>query len=173
MNVKDASGRLARCALLLHQYNFKILHHPGCQNGNVGALSWCPYSTTNLSALRQSDPEISEIREKQRKDPELSEMLGCIQDDILPSNDTKARRILLRSDSFCISQDGLDLLCHLDRIQKRSARNGFSQVVVPQWMRYEFLSNVHNHVAGAHFEKKKSCNFPYYADLTIRIDLLA
>jgi len=34
-----------------------------------------PYPNTNLNALRQSDPEISEIREKQRNDPELSEMI--------------------------------------------------------------------------------------------------
>ena len=35
-----------------------------------------PYPNTNLNALRQSDPEISEIREKQRNDPELSEKIG-------------------------------------------------------------------------------------------------
>ena len=32
MNVKDATGRLARWALLLQQYNFEIIHLPGCQN---------------------------------------------------------------------------------------------------------------------------------------------
>ena len=65
----------------------------------------------------------------------------------------KARRILLRSDSFYISQDGL--LCHLDRSQRR-ARDSFSQLVVPQSMKYEILSNVHNHVAGAHFGVHKT-----------------
>ena len=140
MNVKDATGRLARWALLLQQYNFDIIHRPGCQNGNADALSRRPYPTTNLNALQQSDPEIEKIREKQRKDPELSEIMDYIQDDVLPSNDAKARRILLRSDSFYISQDGL--LCHLDRSQKR-ARDSFSQLVVPQSMKYEILSNVH------------------------------
>ena len=76
------------------------------------------------------------------------------QNDILPSNDAKARKILLRSDSFYISQDGL--LYHLDRNQKRSTRDGFSQLVVPQSMKYEILSNVHNHVAGAHFGVHKT-----------------
>ena len=110
--------------MLLQQYNFEIIHRPGCQNGNADALSRRPYPNTNLNALRQSDPEISEICEKQRKDPELSEMIDYIQDDILPSNDAKARGILLRSGSFYISQDGL--LYHLDRSQKRSARDSFS-----------------------------------------------
>ena len=78
-------------------------------------------------------------------------MIDYIQDDILPSNDAKARRILLRSDSFYISQDGL--LCHLDRSQKR-ARDSFSQK--NQSMEYEILSNVHNHVAAAHFGVHKT-----------------
>ena len=107
-----------------------------------------------MNALQQSDPEIEKIREKQRKDPELSEIMDYIQHDSLPSNDAKARRILLRSDCFYISQDGL--LYHLDRSQKRSARDSFSQLVVPQSMKYEILSNVHNHVAGAHFGVHKT-----------------
>ena len=43
MNIKDATGRLARWALLLQQYNFEIIHRPGCQNGNADALSRRPY----------------------------------------------------------------------------------------------------------------------------------
>jgi len=82
--------------LLLQQYNFEIIHCPGCQNGNTAdALSKHPYPNTNLNAVRQSDPEIDKIREKQQKDPALSEIIDYIQDDILLSNDAKARRILL------------------------------------------------------------------------------
>ena len=80
--------------------------------------------------------------------------MDYIQQDSLPSNDAKARRILLRSDCFDISQDGL--LYHLDRSQKRSAHDSFSQLVVPQSLKYEILSNVHNHVAGAHFGVHKT-----------------
>ena len=45
-------------------------------------------------------------------------------------------------------------MCHLDRSQKRG-RDSFSQLV-PQSMKYEVLSNVHNHVAGAHFGVHKT-----------------
>ena len=103
MNVKDVTGRLARWALLLQQYNFEIIHRPGCQNGNANALSRPPYPSTNLSALQQSDPEIDKIREKQRKDPELSEMIDHIQDEIFPSNDAKASRILFKEAIVSIS----------------------------------------------------------------------
>ena len=116
MNVEDATGRLARWALLLQKYNFDIIHRPGNQNGNADALSRRPHPNTILNALQQSDPEIGEIREKQRKDSELSEIIDYIQHDILSSNYSKAGRILPRSDSFYISQDGL--LYHLDRSQK-------------------------------------------------------
>ena len=92
MNVKDATGRLARWALLLQQHNFEIIHRPGCQNGNAVALSRRPYPTTNLNALQQSEPETDKIREKQRKAPELSEIMDYIQDDIVPSNDARAER---------------------------------------------------------------------------------
>ena len=72
----------------------------------------------------------------------------------MPSNDAKARKIFLGSDSFYITQDGL--LYHLKRNQKRSKRDAFSQLVVSQSMKYEILSNVHNHVAGAHFGVHKT-----------------
>lgn len=63
MNAKDATSRVASWALLLQQYCFNltdVIHHPACQNGN---------------ALRESDPEINEIREKQHKDPASSAIM--------------------------------------------------------------------------------------------------
>ena len=112
-------------------------HSPSrLSNGNADALSRHPYPTTNLNAWQQSDPETDKIREKKRKNPELNEMIDYIQDDILPNKDAKAGRILSRS-VFYISQDGL--LCHLDRSQK-GVLDSFSQLVVPQSMKYETFS---------------------------------
>ena len=82
-------------------------------------------------------------------------MIDYIQDDILrSSNDAKTRRILLRSHSFYISQDGL--LYHLDRSHKRSTRHAFSKLDVSQLMKYEILSNLHNHVADTYFGVHKT-----------------
>ena len=39
MKVKDPTGRLARWALQLQQYDFEIIHRPGVQNGAADALS--------------------------------------------------------------------------------------------------------------------------------------
>ena len=60
-----------------------------------------------------------------------------------------------------------------DRSQKRSARDSFSQLVVPQSMKYENLSNVHNHVARAHFGVHKKLKLASQAAMiTIRMLLL-
>ena len=117
MNVKDATGRLARWALLLQQYNFDVIHRPGYQNGNADALSRRPYPNANLSFLQQSDPNIDEICEKQQRDPDLSEIIDYIQDEILPSNDARARKILLRGDSFYIS---VRTVCYIISIVTRN-----------------------------------------------------
>ena len=44
MKVKDPTGRLARWALQLQQYDFQIIHRSGSSNGNMDALSRRPYS---------------------------------------------------------------------------------------------------------------------------------
>ena len=43
----------------------------------------CPYPSTNLSAIEESDSEIYEIRERQQKYLKLIEIIDHIQNDIL------------------------------------------------------------------------------------------
>ena len=43
MNIKDATGRLARWSLLLQQYDFEIVYRPGKEHGNADSLSRRPY----------------------------------------------------------------------------------------------------------------------------------
>ena len=52
----------------------------------------------------------------------------------------------LTTDNFYLGKDGL--LYHLDRNHKRNARDSFLQLLVPQSMRYEILSNMHDHVSA-------------------------
>ena len=81
-------------------------------------------------------------------------MIDFLESDKLPFSNKKARKVMLTSDSFYLGRDGL--LYHLDRNQKRSVRDSFSQLVVPQGMKFEILSNVHYHVSGAHFGTHKT-----------------
>ncbi|KAL9976989.1 hypothetical protein ACROYT_G014344 [Oculina patagonica] len=57
MNVKDATGRLARWSLLLQQYDFEIVHRPGREHSNADSLSRRPYeANTHLGSLQKEDP---------------------------------------------------------------------------------------------------------------------
>ena len=79
MNVKDASGRLARWALLLQQYDFEIVHRPGKVHGNADSLSKRPYVTSEFNSLQREDPQVSKTREMQRRDVELSEIINFLE----------------------------------------------------------------------------------------------
>ena len=100
MNVKDASGRLATWALLLQQYDFKIVHRPGKVHGNADSLSRCPYVTSEFNSLQRDDPEVSKTREMQRRDVELSEIIDFPESDVLPFDDGAALKVLLTSNAF-------------------------------------------------------------------------
>lgn len=68
MNVKDATGRLARWSLLLQQYNFEIVHRPGKEHSNADSISRRPYrpvachnppNKDSLSYLEKADSQLA------------------------------------------------------------------------------------------------------------------
>ena len=120
MNVKDASGRLAKWALLLQHYDFNIVHRPGRIHVNADCLSRRPYDSCEISSLKKEEPQTPHTQEMQRRDPELAAMIDFLENDILPINDKYARKILLKSHNFYIGQDGL--LYHIDFNRGRNAR---------------------------------------------------
>ena len=117
-------------------------------------MSRRPYDSCEISSLKKEEPQTPHTQEMQRRDPELAVMIDFLENDILPTNDKDARKILLTSDNFYIGQDGL--LYHIDFNRRRNARESFSQLVVPAALRFEILSNVHDHIAGAHFGLNKT-----------------
>ena len=81
-------------------------------------------------------------------------MIDFLENDILPATDKDARKILLTSENIYIGPD--DLLYHIDFNRRRNARESFSLLVVPAALRFEIRSNVHEHIAGAHFGLNKT-----------------
>ena len=82
-----------------------------------------------MSSLKKEEPQTPHTREMQRRDPELTAMIDFLENDILPSNDKNARKILLTSDNFYVGQDGL--LYHIDFNRRRNAPESFSQLCCP------------------------------------------
>ena len=90
----------------------------------------------------------------QRRDVQWSEIIDFLESDVLPFDDHAARKVLLTSNAFYVGRDGL--LYHLDSKRRSNSYDSFSQLVVPASLRFEILSNVHDHVSGAHFGVHKT-----------------
>ena len=67
MNVKDASGRLARWALLLQHYDFNIIHRLGRIHVNADCLSRRPYDSCEISSLKKEEPQTPHTQEMQKE----------------------------------------------------------------------------------------------------------
>ena len=113
MSISDPSGRLARWSLLVQQYDFDIQHRPGVVHGNADALSRCPYASPSLtiSAYEVPGVQIGCIRDLQRHDPDLADLIQYLESSKLPDKDSVARSLLLTIDDYFLSEDGL--LFHL------------------------------------------------------------
>ena len=74
----------------------------------------------------------------QRRDTELAAMIDFLENDILPTNDKDARRILHTSANFYIGQNGL--FYYNDFNRRRSGCESFTQPVVQAALRFEIFS---------------------------------
>ena len=165
MKVKDPTGRLARWALQLQQYTFEIVHRPGSSHGNADALSRRTYSAPIPSPLiehRISTPDVSvplatldhpcsspeNLYKLQREDSDLIDIINYLESHELPSDDKKARSLLLSIDSFFLNDHGI--LCRLWTPGKRRIQRLCVQIVIPASLRHEVLVACHDHCTAAH-----------------------
>ena len=165
MKVKDPTGRLARWALQLQQYDFQIIHRSGSSNGNADALSRRPYSTpvnslssehlvsvadisVPLAVIDHPCPPPETLYKLQREDSNLIDIINYLESNELPSNDKQARSLLLSIDSFFLNERGI--LCHLWSPGKRRVQQLCVQVVIPASLRHEVLVACHDHCTASH-----------------------
>ena len=162
MKVKDPTGRLARWALQLQQYDFQIIHRPGVQNGAADALSRRPYPLSvesqsvfaPLAALEHSCPSPVNLHTLQRQDPDISAIISYLETTALPTDDAKARSLLLTIDSYYLDEAGI--LCHLWIPRKRKQPSIYSQVVIPASLRHDLLMSCHKDPTAGHLGHLKT-----------------
>lgn len=86
------------CITIPQRLDFAIVHR---QAKNIAMLiSKRPYDSCDLNSVQREMSQVDKIREFQRPDLELSEMIDFLESDIVPSNDKRARKVWLTSDSF-------------------------------------------------------------------------
>eukprot|EP00794_Sanderia_malayensis_P010600 gene10600-biopygen7736 len=160
MRVKDPTGRLARWSLQLQQYDFEIIHRAGTANANADALSRRTYSldaltsdvihphSLPLTVVDQSCPSIEQLYQFQRQDNNLYDIIRYLVSKELPSNDLKARSILLTIDWYFINEHGI--LCHLWTPGGRRVKSLVPQVVIPASLRHDILVSCHDDATAGH-----------------------
>ena len=152
MKMKDPTGRLARWSLQLQQFQFEIIHRPGTLNGNADALSRRSYvSAISLPVVVLAAPcsSSSALHEQQRHDPDLSVIIDYLEQNLLPTDDSKARSLLLSIDDYYLDERGI--LCHLWTPNSRRVKSLCSQIVIPVSLRHEILTACHDDPTAAHF----------------------
>ena len=163
MSISDPSGRLARWSLLVQQYDFDIQHRPGVAHGNADALSRRPYAPPSLTISAYDAPgvQIERVRDFQRRDSDLADLIQYLESSKLPDKDSIARSLLLTIDDYFLSEDGL--LFHLWTPKGRRRTTTHQQLVIPAALRYEVLTWGHDDPTAAHLGTVKT-----YEKLRIR-----
>ena len=161
MNVKDPTGRLARWALQLQQYDFDIVYRPGPSNNNADALSRRSYSSTTVSGLsppmasiRHPCPAPPQLTKLQREDCDLFAIIEYLECSLVPDDNNKARTLLLTVDTYYLDENGV--LCHLWTPSKRHVQSLCSQVVIPASLRREILIACHDEPTAGHLSVFKT-----------------
>ena len=148
MSIQDPSNRIARWTLLIQQFDFDIVHRPGTSNGNADALSRRLYGTCSLNALEHVGVKTKEIYDFQRRDSDLADIIDYLENDQLPHDNVRAKRVLLSQDIYFLDENSL--LYHLDVTQKRARKGCHAQLVLPPPLRYEVLVHAHDDLSGGH-----------------------
>ena len=153
MNIKEPTGRLARWALLLQQHDFTIQHRSGPTNGNADALSRRPYESV-VAALDQPGVQVDRVRDAQRRDHTLADIISYLEEESLPNNSAAAKAVLHSIDNYYLDPDGL--LCHIWVPGGRRVPGIRSQLVIPTSLRQEILIGGHDDPLAGHLGVNKT-----------------
>ena len=166
LNAPHPSGKLARWGLALQKVNLVINYRPGRGNSNADALSRNPATVTSWdgesppfailaaiqpTALSEGGDPVPRVptgdpilQESQRADPELKPIFDYLEEGILPTEERRAREMVLGKSQFAIV-DGV--LYHLE--------DKSLWIIPPVEARRKLFNEVHEGVYGAHLRDTK------------------
>lgn len=145
MSIKSPSGRLARWALTLQEYNLKIEYTPGRSNAIADTLSRPPCSEEPKWDLCYAEVDLPsrsprDVRENQLKDPDLLKIITDLED----SNEPFRGRSW--ADRGFTMSDGI-----LYRYGPEHDDEETACLVIPSHEREKVLSEYHDAPTAGHF----------------------
>ena len=152
LQARHQSGKLARWACVLAEVDIEICYRPGQKNSNADALSRSPLDCADNSCEGQvttvsanpENPPSTEMTVLQREDPDLQMIFSYLEKKKLPSDEKKARKLVLESDRYTIL-DGV--LHYVD-----NSRGNRLRVAAPSAICETLLQE--NHSQAGHFAAK-------------------
>ena len=181
--LKEPEGQLARWLERLQDYNFEVQHRKGCHHQNADALSRYPTEQCKtgdaeqpeslcrdahydsvispVSCVRDSymliERTLEELRKLQQTDDEIGPVLQALEDKkqfstIGQQGKSRSYRLLLQQWDQLYTENGL----LFRRYEDTMGRKKWAQFVVPQVVRKEVLSALHNGITGGHLGEDKT-----------------
>ena len=158
-NARDPHSRLSRWSLTLQSYTFNIKHRPGKLHGNADALSRMPHPEeppaieTNVYAIESPGLQLDRVRELQKQDPSLQDLIYYFDKGNIPEDSTGARKLMATVDNY-VYEEGI--LYHLDNAKVRSRVNLRKQLVIPRALKEEVMLSLHEEITSGHLSFEKT-----------------
>ena len=149
---KHIRSKYARWIIMIQEFDFTIEHRAGDKHQNADALSRRPIAGNDIFRVAKTRKRVKSALEiAQRNDDFCKTVFKYLEKNVLPSNQTEARVIILLSRFMWVDDDGV--LKHIWQPQIKRAVKNVEQIVVPQEKILEVLKRFHDDTGHVGFTR--------------------